>query len=321
MLRSRQLFVSGIGIGLLAGLGINQTSENQVISDRLQRTYQYISPLLECNTSSGYSNSIKNLEKQIDATIKSELADQRVNLVSVYFRDLNNGPWFGSNEEVLFSPASLIKVPLMIAYLKLSEDDAQVLQQLLTVTNVDYYQDQYFQPKTKLELGKQYSVMNLIKQMITYSDNVAYETLLQGIDSSYLESVYAEFGIDLSQSWINPDGNILSVKEYAAFFRILYNASYLSEKNSEVALQLLTQSDFADGLEDGVPTQVEVAHKFGERRFLLTDERQLHDCGIVYAPEHPYLLCVMTRGTDFEKLGSVISALSRVVYEAVSSGG
>jgi len=27
---------------------------------------------------------------------------------------------------------------------------------------------------------------------------------------------------------------------------------------------------------------------------------QLHDCGIVYYPETPYLLCVMTKGWNFE---------------------
>ncbi len=74
----------------------------------------------------------------------------------------------------------------------------------------------------------------------------------------------------------------------------------------------------------GVPSTVDVAHKFGERTTLASDTestetKQLHDCGIVYFPENPYLLCVMTRGTDFKVLEGIISDISRMVYEEVDS--
>jgi hypothetical protein len=46
----------------------------------------------------------------------------------------------------------------------------------------------------------------------------------------------------------------------------------------------------------------------------LTGERQLHDCGIVYAPGKPYLICIMTRGSDFKRLSPVIAQISKQVY-------
>ena len=47
--------------------------------------------------------------------------------VSVYFRDLQYGPTFGIDEYSKFSPASLLKLPMMISYLSLSEDNPDIL--------------------------------------------------------------------------------------------------------------------------------------------------------------------------------------------------
>jgi hypothetical protein len=63
-----------------------------------------------------------------------------------------------------------------------------------------------------------------------------------------------------------------------------------------------------------LPKSLAVAHKFGERE-LPNGIKQLHDCGIVYLPKHPYLLCIMTRGTDYDRLSTVISTISKKIYE------
>jgi len=60
-----------------------------------------------------------------------------------------------------------------------------------------------------------------------------------------------------------------------------------------------------------------VASRFGERAHGPAGAKQLHDCGIVYCPRRPYLLCVMTRGDDFQELTGTIRDLSRLVYSDV----
>jgi hypothetical protein len=42
---------------------------------------------------------------------------------------------------------------------------------------------------------------------------------------------------------------------------------------------------------------------------------QLHDCGIVYKQKHPYLVCIMMRGTDLDTLAKVIAELSKIAYQ------
>ena len=71
----------------------------------------------------------------------------------------------------------------------------------------------------------------------------------------------------------------------------------------------------------GLPKDVTIAHKFGEHvsgSNGVISSVELHDCGIVYAPKKPYLLCVMTRGSDFDKLSGIIKSISNMVYEGVT---
>lgn len=117
-------------------------------------------------------------------------------------------------------------------------------------------------------------------------------------------------------------GDYMSPKSYAFFYRVLYGSTYLTRAMSEKALELLTTPDFTDGLVAGVPAHTTVAQKFGEHSFEGvpdTESKQLHDCGIVYHPEHPYLLCVMTKGSDFQRLSKVIKEVSETVYTAANA--
>jgi hypothetical protein len=109
----------------------------------------------------------------------------------------------------------------------------------------------------------------------------------------------------------------LSVQTYESVFRVLYNASYLSREASDWALEILADSEFKTGLVAGVPSNVTVSHKFGEHS--VENGVQLHDCGIVYHPRHPYLLCVMSKGTNFDMLDDVIAGVSRVVYSEIDA--
>jgi beta-lactamase class A len=65
--------------------------------------------------------------------VKKKKADGAVSDIGVYYRDLNNGPWFGVNERQDFLPASLLKLPLMLNFYKIAETRPQVLQEKLTL--------------------------------------------------------------------------------------------------------------------------------------------------------------------------------------------
>lgn len=82
--------------------------------------------------------------------------------------------------------------------------------------------------------------------MIINSNETATQILLKNIPASYINRVYSELGLTLEGERTDQDD--ISLKEYSSFFRILYNAAYLSPKTSEFALSLLTQTDFKEGI-------------------------------------------------------------------------
>lgn len=277
--------------------------------------YKYISPLLECENSLPLNYDLSNLKENIQKVINTKIAKHEVNTVSLYFRDLNNGPWIGINQDDKFSPASLLKVPLMMAYFKLAEDDPNLLAKKVIVGNYEEEASPNILPQKKVTVGAEYTIEDLINYMIKYSDNTAANTLLANIPAQDLTEIYTDFNLKIPGS----EGleNYMTVTEYSSFFRILYNASYLNRQMSEKALQILTTSAFTKGLTAELPSGTEVSHKFGERVF--DGSKQLHDCGIIYLANKNYLLCVMTRGDDFGKMENTIADISKNIFDNVNS--
>ena len=150
--------------------------------------------------------------------------------------------------------------------------------------------------------------------MIVYSDNQAIGLLTKMLPLTVMEDLFSMLGVG-EDVLMDPEGK-LTVKEYAGFFRILFNSSYLSREYSEKALALLAMTDYRDALPAGVSDKITVAHKFGEAG-TENVERQLHDCGIVYFPDHPYLVCIMTRGKDSETLKKSIVDISKFLYDKI----
>jgi beta-lactamase class A len=283
--------------------------------------YRFVNPLIACEQGPELiqSEELAQFQRKVEAHLREATGLPGVEAVSVYFHELIDGIWFVVGEHDVYSPASLRKVPMMIALLKQAERDPGLLARSVPFTlQRDYTADQTFPPSQKMVLGQAYTVSDLIRRMVVYSDNNAFMVLGGLVDPNELGHVYAL--LDLPGAEEGRSGEFRSVSTFAAFFRILYNASYIGTEMSERALAVLAESEFRNGIVEGVPATVPVAHKFGEHRDEAAGRVELHDCGIVYVPQHPYVLCVMTRGRSFEYLDDAIASTSRVVYAEVAGG-
>jgi len=279
----------------------------------------FTNPLLECEAyGSETVRALKPFKYKVEQLLQSYIDTGRLIEGAVYFRSLKNGMWFGINQELTFHPSSLLKVPIMIACLKAAERDPRLLeQQIVYRGDVEPAKLQGYQPSRHLEPGKAYTVNELLDRMITLSDNNATYLLVNLIGEQRLDKVLRDLNVDLQPK---DEEHIITAHTYSGFFRVLYNASYLNHENSEKALELLSRSEFADGLRAGLPPEQMIASKFGERGLgPEQDVVQMHEFGIVYYPGRPYLLGVMTRAhrdTDFLPL---LSEISQLVYQEVSS--
>jgi beta-lactamase class A len=278
----------------------------------------FTNPLLECEVGrDAIASKKEDFTPELTKFVSGIKQKLNISGMSIYFRDLNNGPVIGIEHTDEFAPASLLKVPVLISYLKWSEDNPGVLDEQITFekeVNVGYVQQ--FAPIVPLEVGKTYTARELLEHMAKYSDNQALVLLYKRLPKSYQAELYTLLGVD--PKLITDPTEKLTIRQYSIFFRILFNASFLSRTNSEYALKLLSESSFEQGIKKGVPLDIAVSHKFGERK-TAGDLQQFHDCGIVYYPKHPYLLCVMTRGQDVTKLIDSIYKTSEFVYEKIDS--
>ncbi|MCH8519091.1 class A beta-lactamase-related serine hydrolase [Candidatus Gracilibacteria bacterium] len=271
--------------------------------------FSFINPLLECAANFEYKNTRK-IQIGVQGYIEQELKNNRAEHISYYARILNNGGTFGYNQEREYTPASLIKLPLAMAVLK--NTPMELLSETVTLGD-DFEVLSRNLGEERTEFGGTYTIKELLENMLIYSDNIATEALFVLLGEDIINTVYA----DLNLRTVNFDDinsvNI-SPQQYAGFFRILYNSSYLGRQRSEYLLRVLSKSEYDDGISSVLPSFIRVANKFGERSYDDSSEKQLHDCGIIYAPSSPYVLCIMSSGDDFSVLTEIIQKISSMIY-------
>lgn len=314
-------------VGLGMGYYLHELPSFNEHKERRLGEVGLVNPLLDCSETAGVSFSGSLGLNQLHEKLKLFQAQQSFSSshesISIYLRDLNNGPWLGVNEGQTLSFGSLLKVPLAVGFFKRSEEEAGFLENktIFADKNLEtYYDVQGVVPSERLQLNQSYTLKELIERALVYSDNVA-AVLLERYDQ-HQSLIKTARDLDIPIRKGVPPLRDLTIKEYAAILRILYNVSYLNRHNSEEILKLLAQSKFKSGLVAGVAEGTVVAHKFGESLDVTGKTKYFHDCGIVYLPKRPYLLCVATIGKETDKTDTMIGwiqKISEIVYEEMST--
>ena len=261
------------------------------------------------------SPSLSGMKSDIETIINSYKVQGTISTASVYVREFKNAEWISINEQEKYSPGSLLKVPELIAFYKMNENNPGILDKVVTYQNaLSSNKNTNFNSK-HIELGKSYSVKELLRYMIEYSDNDATMILNSMIDKNTFGRVFTDLGLS------EPDYKAVEFKitanEYSLFMKELYNGSYLTKANSEACLSLLNKCNFNSGLMKGLPANCIVAHKFGEGG--LDNAPNFSESGIIYCGNTPYLVTIMTKGKDMKMLPLVVSDISKKVYEKMSS--
>lgn len=316
LLRYAGVVLVGLAAGGLIGYGFGHKATTNATSQVLREnssTYKFVNPLLLTQSnSSTKAPQYEGIRSAAASYIKNAVAAGKASDISLYVRDMNSGLWTGVNEDATYAPGSMLKVPIMLGYLDKSEEVPAFLDEKYYY-NPQIDEGQYFKPARMLSQGT-YAARDLIKNMIIESDNTA-TIILANAHPEEVAKVYENLALP------NPEAgaDFMSPKQYASFWRVLYNGTYLSHDVSEEALDLLSLTTFDDGLIASLPKGVRVSHKFGEHTNVapgIAPVHELHDCGIVYPDKtDPYFICVMTRGSDFMSLETVISDISKMVFE------
>lgn len=257
------------------------------------------------------SDALQSLKQQLTDYIDGQKAAGKISRASVYYKELNSLHWTSAYGSELYYPGSMMKVPLLMTILKQAQRDKSLLEQKIQFQTTSKMK--VFVPvQQPMEVGKFYSVQELLERMILFSDNDATSMLF----SIYNKDLYDDLFLKLSIPVQDAEDLFyrISSADMSKFFRILYNASYLSSLYSEYALDLLTKSEFRQGIVQGIPSSTKVAHKFGER-FTTSELVQLHESAIVYRGSASYVITIMTEGKNMDELKSALGALSKICFE------
>jgi len=273
-----------------------------------------VRPVLDIVGTESQSEWSNTLRKGIERMVSLRAARGEVSRVSVFYQDLGTLDWVGVADDDLYDPASLLKVSLLVAYLKLAEADPALL-----ATDITYNQEFVADENTVPLPSGVYGLQFLLERMIIHSDNVAYRAL-----STYLQQYATDEQLqqvlengDMLVGAVLSDGqSVTTVSDYAGVLRVLYSAMYLTNDASEYALELLSQSAFDVGLRAGVPDTITTANKFGFGGDPADpNDFQLHDCGVVYDLLQPYILCIFTQSIGERESARIIRDISAYVYE------
>ncbi len=280
-------------------------------------------PLLACDlVTDNNSTQLKPLQEKITTIINQEKQNGNVNSVAIYFRDYSKNLDLTINPEEKFYPASLNKIPVMIAAFKEAESNPGFLSKKVSLRdNTDYNIQQEIKPRDFVKPGATYTILDAVEKMITFSDNNAFYLLAQQVNPDIFTQTFKDLKISLRED-VNSPSDYMTAESFSYFLRVLYNATYINRESSEKALEILSRVDYKGGLAADLPNDVIVAHKFGLLGNLETTNaaRELHDCGIIYRDNGNYLLCIMTKSSgSLSQAENTIKAISNTVFTELNT--
>ncbi|MEI6885514.1 MAG: serine hydrolase [Bacteroidota bacterium] len=266
-------------------------------------------PLLLADDNSE-SPRFSSLRYELQKLIRDYETDGSITSVSVYMTTLNDMSGMGIGPDDAYLPGSLMKVPILIYYLKQEQDHPGTLKKEFVYERPRTGFPQQNYPGDSIVSGRKYKVSELLHYMIAESDNNATYVLSTHIDGDEYRKIYTD--LDIPPYEVSNTLYSISPRQYSKFFKVLYNASYLNESLSEYALNILSECNFRDGLVKELPKGIITAHKFGERA--IDYDVNFSESAIVYYNSNPYLLTIMTRGRDVKHQTVLVSELSKAIY-------
>lgn len=274
-------------------------------------SYRFINPLQKNIIDSNISDTsavlhYMDLKPQVESGINKFNASQNIGL---FLQDIQTGAWLGINEREGFVPASLLKVPIAMAVLKKVDRNEIKLTDTIELTEDDL--DKEAGTLYQKGAGAKLTVWEAIKIMILTSDNTAKNALKRQLADVELNAIFAHVGIP--NPYQPQNGQVVSPRGYSRIFKALYFATFLSPALSEKLLDLATDTQVESLISAGVPPEIQVSHKYGER------PDGIADCGIIYHPKNPYLLCIMTRDVELTSAKSLITSVSKIIFNFVHS--
>lgn len=218
-----------------------------------------------------------------------------------YVIRLSDNTSYGISQNETFEAASLIKLPVMAAFYMEAEDgilDLETEYSLKEEDKVGGSGSLYGKPE-----GTTLSYGDLVWYMGQQSDNTAFNITLNILGEEKVAEIIKEIGMTNTSL----EENETTPYDIGLFFQKLWDGEIVSKKSRDKILDLLTDTVYEEWLAAGIPSDIDVAHKFGR------EVHVVNDAGIVFTDE-PFVLVILSKGVVERKADEVFPQLSELVY-------
>lgn len=270
------------------------------------KEYSYLSETTLIDSSQDTLINFLDLRKQIKAE-----TDSYKDEIGFYFEYLPTGTSININSNTEFHAASLFKVPVVMAYFHFQERTG-VKDKEVFIKSSEL--DRQFGDLWQKGEGYPIKLSEAVRLALEKSDNTAAKIVANNITDKDFAPVYNGLDIELQT---DSEGAKVTAKGYSSILKALYFASVINREDSQRILSYLANTPFNDKIVASIPKDIPVAHKIGN--FIDNDGADVFsDCGIVYLPRRPYVLCILSKtNEDLAKLR--MQKLSKLIYEFVSN--
>lgn len=245
-----------------------------------------------------YQTFTKNVSKDLNQYIKKSGGD-----ITLEYRDLITGETFQINSTKSHAAASTIKLPLAMYVIELADAKKIDLNQKLTYRSSHYYEGSGVIQKDKV--GTKYTMNDLIKKAMMYSDNIAFIMLKEKVG----QGNFIKYMKKLGATYAYPNGqNKTSSHDLAIYAQYLYKYAQNSTHGKEL-VNYLQHTIYNETIPKGIKG-VKTAHKVG----MIPMNQVSNDVGVIY-DKSPFVLAVMTNHMPYEKSKKVIAGIASTIYK------
>lgn len=238
-------------------------------------------------------------------TVKETVGTTWVNY-SVYVVDLDSDFSMGINDQVIYTGASVNKMPILAALYYVTQNGEVDLDTKITLQERDI-QDYGTGSLRYDSPGTTYSVKTLAQLMIQKSDNTAAFILGNHVVGlKRVQELVNNWGLTQTDMVNNKTSN----KDMATLFEKIYDEKVANTAYTQEILSFLKNTDFEDRIPALLPKDATVYHKIG------TEVGLIHDAGIVVTPKSTYYIGIFTNDiTDETETIETMARVSKVVYD------
>ncbi|ASK62555.1 serine hydrolase [Virgibacillus phasianinus] len=242
----------------------------------------------------------------------------------ISLEDLDTKETWTSNGEQVFTAASVIKVPILIAAFAAFDQKLLVPSDTVELKKEDLVAGsgvlQHMTP------GTYFTIYDLLTLMIIQSDNTATNMIIDLLGAEKINQTMEELGLKKSKFFnrlmivpANREGvNQITALEMTAMLKQLVTGQVVSLYACEQMIDIMKKQQLQDCLPGrlpeleseiiGVPEAWQLAHKTG------SVTRVCHDVGIFYVGEKTMIASVLSKGIDDIKAPGLFADIGFEIY-------